>query len=45
MTPVPTSMWRVRAAIAEATDDRLLGFLGQPTVNVVQANLALDRLS
>ncbi|WP_218844070.1 K(+)-transporting ATPase subunit C [Naumannella cuiyingiana] len=36
---------QVRAAIAEATDDRLLGFLGQPTVNVVQANLALDRLS
>lgn len=33
---------RVRAAIAAATEQPTLGFLGQPRVNVLEANLALD---
>lgn len=33
---------RVRAVIAGATQGPTLGFLGQPRVNVLQANLALD---
>lgn len=30
---------RVRELVAEATDGRLLGFLGEPTVNVTELNL------
>lgn len=33
---------RIRAVIAGATDGPTLGFLGQPRVNVLEANLALD---
>jgi K+-transporting ATPase ATPase C chain len=33
---------RVRAVIAQATDGPALGFLGQPRVNVLRVNLALD---
>ena len=33
---------RVREAIAAATEGPTLGFLGQPRVNVLKANLALD---
>ncbi|MEU4691448.1 potassium-transporting ATPase subunit C [Actinoplanes sp. NPDC023714] len=33
---------RVRQLIAENTDGRALGFLGQPTVNVLKLNLTLD---
>jgi K+-transporting ATPase ATPase C chain len=33
----------VRQAIADHTDGRFLGFLGEPTVNVVELNLELDR--
>jgi K+-transporting ATPase ATPase C chain len=33
---------RVRAIIAAATQSPTLGFLGQPRVNVLQVNLALD---
>lgn len=36
-----TSPDQVRALIAEATDQPILGFLGEPTVNVVLVNVAL----
>jgi K+-transporting ATPase ATPase C chain len=35
---------RVRELIAENTDGRFLGLLGEPGVNVLELNLALDRL-
>lgn len=35
---------QVRAAIASATHGRILGFLGEPRVNVVEANLALAEI-
>lgn len=34
---------RVRAVLMANVEDRWFGLLGQPTVNVLQANMALDR--
>jgi K+-transporting ATPase ATPase C chain len=37
------SLARVRQLISDSTDGRSIGFLGEPAVNVLELNLALDR--
>jgi K+-transporting ATPase ATPase C chain len=36
---------RVRQLVAESTSDRIVGLLGEPRVNVLELNLALDRVA
>jgi potassium-transporting ATPase KdpC subunit len=36
---------RIRQLIADHTEDRLFGLLGEPRVNVLELNLALDQLA
>ena len=42
---VSLPLQQVQSLVKKYTSDRTLGFIGEPAVNVLQLNLALDKVS